>query len=205
VYSDVSAIVTGTGLTGGNIEFWPYSYNTNNAASVPGASSTIFDFGDQISGSGSYGSMQIANHDAGQMLISVNGWSGNNANIDLGLGDNLLYCRDASAFINSFTTIYPDWTFRANAGGYNVKRLQVYAAISNSIPEAVFGPEAPSINVTGGLVTVSFTGIAGYVYSVQRSTNLSNWTTVLTTNAPLQFIEGNSSEPAAFYRVQYNP
>lgn len=204
VYSDDPSIVTGVGLSGGNIEFWPNSYNTNNAAGVPGASSTIFDFGDQSSGSGSYGSMQIANHDAGQMLISLNGWAGNNANLDLGMGNNLLYCRDASAFINSFTTIYPDWTFRANAGAYTVKRLQVYAQVPNP-PGSVFGETAPSLIVTGGQIVFSFAGVAGYSYGLQRSTNLSTWTTILTTNAPFQFIEPNPPQPAAFYRLQYNP
>ena len=38
VYSNVKGIVTGTGLAGGNIEFWPNNYGPANAANVPNAS-----------------------------------------------------------------------------------------------------------------------------------------------------------------------
>jgi sialate O-acetylesterase len=76
VFSNVPGIVTGTGLTGGNVEFWPYNYFAVNSAGVPNASSTAFDWGDTDDFVLNYGSMQIANHDASQMLLSFNQWGG---------------------------------------------------------------------------------------------------------------------------------
>ena len=52
VYSNVKGIVTGTGLTGGNIEFWPNNYGPANSANVPNASGQVYDFGDEPVGPG---------------------------------------------------------------------------------------------------------------------------------------------------------
>ena len=41
VYSNVKGIVTGTGLKGGNIEFWPNNYGPANSANVPNASGQV--------------------------------------------------------------------------------------------------------------------------------------------------------------------
>ena len=111
VLSNVSGIVTGNNLAGGNIEFWSNNYDPANAAGVPNASATTFDFGDaigqQIDG---YGSMQIHNHDAKQTLFALNHWlAGQGA--DLGIGNH--------------PTENPDWTFAKNAGTYSTKRLRV--------------------------------------------------------------------------------
>ena len=78
VASNVAGIMTGTGLAGGNIEFWSTNYLQNNSARVPGASSATFDFGDQPAsgGSGDYGSMQIHNSAAAQTLLAFNNWGG---------------------------------------------------------------------------------------------------------------------------------
>jgi hypothetical protein len=40
------------------------------------------------------------------------------------------------------------------------------------------------VSVTGGAVTVSLAGVPGYTYQIQRSTNLVDWATLVTTNAP---------------------
>jgi sialate O-acetylesterase len=111
VYSNVKGIVTGTNLSGGNIEFWPNNYGPGNSAKVPHASGEVFDFGDEptdpVEG---YGSMQLHNHDAKQTLFAINHWSeGHRA--DLGIGN-------APAG-------NPDWTFAGNAGSYTTKRLRV--------------------------------------------------------------------------------
>ena len=112
VYSNVKGVVTGMGLSGGNIEFWPNNYSVENAADVANASSTTFDFGDQATEpKDGYGSMQIHNHEARQSLMSINHWTeGNNA--DLGIGNQ------ASG--------NPDWTFAKNAASYTMKRLRVF-------------------------------------------------------------------------------
>jgi sialate O-acetylesterase len=111
VLSNVKDIKVGTGIQGGNLEFWPNNYAGDNSAKVPNASSQVYDFGDApadpVAG---YGSMQVHNHDARQTLFALNHWSvGQGADVGIGnqSGNN------------------PDWTFAANAGSYQAKRLRV--------------------------------------------------------------------------------
>lgn len=111
VWSNADGIVTGTGLEGGNIEFWPQNYAPGNATSVPGASGSVYDSGDQaVERARGYGSMQIHNHDAGQTLFAINHWdTGDKA--DIGIGNR--------------SESHPDWTFAANAHTYPAGRLRV--------------------------------------------------------------------------------
>jgi sialate O-acetylesterase len=111
VYSNVKGIVTGAGLAGGNIEFWPNNYGPANSAGVPNASGDIYDFGDQPTDpTDGYGSMQVHNHDAKQTLFALNHWS-EGSRADLGIGNQ--------------PTDNPDWTFAGNAGTYQTRRLRV--------------------------------------------------------------------------------
>jgi sialate O-acetylesterase len=111
VYSNVKTIATGTGLSGGNIEFWPNNYSEQNSAKVPNASAQVFDFGDQPTElANGYGSMQVHNHDAKQTLFAVNNWNAG-SRADLGIGNQ--------------GNGNPDWTFAANAASYRGKRLRV--------------------------------------------------------------------------------
>jgi len=111
VISNVSGIATGTGLPGGNIEFWPSNYGPENSAKVPNASATLWDFGDQPGPpTDGYGCMQIHNFEAKQTIFAINQWkSGSNA--DIGIGNSVGRTRD--------------WTFTSNASEYDVKRLRV--------------------------------------------------------------------------------
>jgi sialate O-acetylesterase len=103
--------VTGTGLTGGNLEFWPNNYGPANSAKVPNASDQTFDFGDDPSDPvDGYGSMQVHNHEAKQTLFALNHWR-EGSHADVGIGNQ--------------PTGNPDWTFAGNAGSYPVKRLRV--------------------------------------------------------------------------------
>jgi len=111
VYSNVKGIVTGTGLAGGNIEFWPNNYGPANAAKVPNASAQVWDFGDESAPEAAgYGSMQVHNHDARQTLFALNHWN-EGSRADVGIGNQ--------------PKDNPDWTFAANAGSYKAKRLRV--------------------------------------------------------------------------------
>lgn len=111
VFSNARGIVTGTGLTGGNIEFWPNNYAPNNAAHVPNASSATYDFGDESTDpADGYGSMQVHNHEARQTVFAVNHWR-EGSRADVGIGNQ--------------PAGNPDWTFSANAGSYIAKRLRV--------------------------------------------------------------------------------
>lgn len=111
VFSSDESIMTGTGLRGGNIEFWPNNYAQNNSAHVPNASSDTFDFGDQPTDpSDGYGSMQVHNHDARQTLFAINHWSAG-SDADVGIGNQ--------------SHDNPDWTFAKNASNYPVMKLVV--------------------------------------------------------------------------------
>lgn len=111
VLSNVKGVATGTGLKGGNIEFWPNNYGPRNAAGIPGASPATWDFGDEpaepLDG---YGCMQVHNHDAGQTVFALNNWKAGGS-ADLGIGNQ--------------PAGNPDWTFAANASSYAAKRLRV--------------------------------------------------------------------------------
>jgi len=137
VLSNVAGIVTGTGLTGGNIEFWPSNYGAANDKGVPNADAGLLDFGDGGAGTGTgYGSMQIHNHDAAQTLLAFNGW--NNATSDLGIGNNTV--------VNATTgKVEPDWTFRRNAGDYTLKNMAILVRqVSTDTPPALLS-NAPEL------------------------------------------------------------
>lgn len=112
VLSNVTGIVTGESLAGGNIEFWPNNYKPDNAGNVPNASSDQYDGGDDFGGQtrDGYGSMQIHNHEAKQTLFAFNNWNAGQA-ADLGIGN----CAQGN----------PDWTFSHNASTYATKRLRI--------------------------------------------------------------------------------
>jgi hypothetical protein len=81
----------------------------------------------------------------------------------------------------------------------------VNVVISNN---SVFGPTPPAITVSAGNVNILYSGIPGYSYSVNRTTNLlSGWTTIWTTNVPaggtFLFTDPNAPQPA-FYQLLWN-
>ncbi|GAB5441571.1 MAG: 9-O-acetylesterase [Fuerstiella sp.] len=111
VSSNVADVKTGT-VQNANIEFWPHNYSPSNSSNVPGASSSVYDFGDSpgapVAG---YGCMQIHNIDAKQTIFAVNHWrAGKKA--DVGIGNSEGQTRD--------------WTFSGNADGFPNKRLRIY-------------------------------------------------------------------------------
>jgi len=140
VQSNVGSIVTGTGITTGNIEFWPYNYQPDNDAGVPGASSTAFDFGDWNSSANTYGSMQIHNYGAGQTLFAFNAYNGYNGG-ELGIGNQVGGSGN------------PDWTFAGNAGSYTVRSLEIWVLPTEVVPL----PSAAwmGLGLLGGLGIVS--------------------------------------------------
>ena len=96
----------------GNIEFWPNNYAQHNEENVPGASNSLFDFGDSMAEPvDGYGSMQVHNTQDKQTLFAFNHWRLGQA-ADLGIGNSAGSTRD--------------WTFTKNAGDYSRKRLRIY-------------------------------------------------------------------------------
>lgn len=71
VASNLPGVVTGTGITTGNMEVWPTNYGVANALPTPGASIDTYDFGDQRR-PGGYGSMQVHNYGALQTIFGYN-------------------------------------------------------------------------------------------------------------------------------------
>ena len=131
VESNVAGVTNGTGIATGNIEFWPTDYSRTNTAGVPGASNSSYDLGDSRSSGGTYGSMQIHNHEtgSGHTIMAFNRWGGSSGDADLGIGN-----RPASGDA--------DWTFAQNADDYTIKNLYVMVredatpGVFRNVPEA---------------------------------------------------------------------
>ena len=132
IFCNVDGVVTGTGITTGNIEFWPWNYSSANAIGIPNADSggNVYDFGDTISTGGNYGSMQVHNHGASQVLMAINRWN-SASTMNLGIGNQ--------------PSGNPDWTFNYNSAEYIVKTLQVYAKI-----DTVETTAPTALSATGG-------------------------------------------------------
>jgi hypothetical protein len=117
VLSNTTKVVTGAGLTTGNIEIWPNNYGAANEAGVPGASGSVYDTGDDLNEGvpAGYGSLQIHNHAAGanETVLAYNAWGSSSRIGDVGIGNQ--------------PSDHPDWTFANNAGNYEIARLYVLA------------------------------------------------------------------------------
>lgn len=138
VISDAPGIVTGAGISTGNIEFWPTDYDSTNSNNVPNASDSVYDWGDNPVNDGAYyGSMQIANYGASQMLFSFNDWNSGSV-ADLGIGNQ--------------PSGNPDWTFANNASDYTVKNLEIVVGNASSVPEP-----GPALPVGMGLLLAALT------------------------------------------------
>ncbi|MGY8689696.1 MAG: hypothetical protein ACKVHP_18430, partial [Verrucomicrobiales bacterium] len=112
VDSNTDLVTKGTGLAGGNIEFWPGNYSAPNVKTtpIPNADEGTFDFGDNAGGGAGYGSMQVHNHLASETVFGYNAWGAGGGDLGIGNGaDN------------------PDWTFAGNAATYGIKNLYVLA------------------------------------------------------------------------------
>ena len=86
VRSSMPGLTTGDGLAGGSVELWPSNYDPSNPASMPLASSSLYDWGDNPDTGAGYGSMQLHNSAAGQVMFAYNGWGiGGSWICDLGI------------------------------------------------------------------------------------------------------------------------
>jgi len=113
VVSNVEGVKNGTGMDGGNIEFWKTDYGPKNKKGISGADDGRFDFGDeQFVGRGGFGSMQVHNYKERHTVFALNNWkAGQNAN--LGIGN----CPDKGK--------HADWTHHGTAHRYPKARMRI--------------------------------------------------------------------------------
>ena len=95
--------------------------------------------------------------------------------------------------VRDFRTYRPGDTVRTASGLITI-------SVTNATSSAV------SAAAVGGVVTINFAGVPGYAYDVERTTNLVNWSVILTTNAPAHglwiFRDGTPPQPSAYYRLR---
>ena len=101
------------------------------------------------------------------------------------------------------------YTISDGGGDTNIGYINIVVSTS-----PLFGQISGQLNPNGSALTLNFTGQPGYPYSVQRSTNLTSWVTIWTTNAPAgsQFNYtdnysdlGGLAPSAAYYRLAWVP
>lgn len=115
-------------------------------------------------------------------------------------GNYLVYSND-NAVADQFTYNVTD-----GFGGNSSSVVTV-----NVDTQPLFGVGSPVISTSGGSPVINFAGIPNYSYSVLRSATVdfSGFDIVLTTNVPVggvfQFTDADPPQPAAFYRLQFNP
>lgn len=81
------------------------------------------------------------------------------------------------------------------------------------VSQAFVTGQNATVTVGGSTATVSFAGIPGFSYSVERSTNLVLWAGIWTTNAPANGLFNYTDDfsdlgvvpGSAYYRLKYNP
>ena len=95
-----------------------------------------------------------------------------------------------------------NYTVSDGFGGTNSGVITLTAGSSGGVTGQV-----NSFTVSGGVANMTFTGIPGYPYNVQRSTDLTTWSTIWTTNAPsnglFQFNDNSAPTPSAYYRLMW--
>jgi len=142
----------------------------------------------------------ISDADSDTITVSSLGTSTNGVTLTTGGGYVLYY--NTNLVNDQFTYSVSDGNGGSTTGTVN---LAAQAFISG---------QSASVAISGGTATVSFAGIPGLSYTAQRSTNLTAWVSILTTNAPtsglFEVIDDFSDlgfiiPVSAYYRLQYNP
>jgi pectin methylesterase-like acyl-CoA thioesterase len=137
--------------------------------------------------------------DANSNLTTLVGTGVSTNGVTLGTSSGFLLYQNPNNLNDQFT-----YTASDGFGGTNTGLVSIVLSTNS-----VFGPVGPVVHVASGIPTVTYTGIAGLSYSINRSTNLlSGWTTIWTTNMPaggvFQFTDPNPPQPTAFYQLLWN-
>lgn len=112
VISNVTGVKNGN-FPEGNIEFWGCDFVRANGSKIPGGSDRLYDTGDTPvqNGKPGYGSMQIHNFAAGQVVFAFNNFAAPVADIGIGNAPGN----------------HPDWTFMKNSGKFSKATVKIYA------------------------------------------------------------------------------
>jgi hypothetical protein len=148
------------------------------------------------------------------LLISLadvaTNWTGNQVSL---AGVNLLTTNNVSVLTNNSWILYPNsqnvsdqinYGIVDSFGGTNVGYINIL------VNPFVTGQQS-QLSYAGNVATVTFYGIPGYTYTVQRSTDLNTWDTVTTTNLPggsngrFTVTDSNAPPGSAYYRLKWNP
>jgi len=101
------------------------------------------------------------------------------------------------------------YTISDGHGGTNQGQVDIVVSTS-----PMFGQTTSLVPSASGGVTLKFAGQPGYTYDIQRSTNLTAWVTIWTTNAPpagpFRFTDtyldlGGTPPASAYYRLSWVP
>ena len=150
VASNVGGIVTGNGITTGNIEFWHQCYGQAGALGL-GGNDGLYDFDDYYVSDSCYGSMQVHNHGAGQTVFGFNAWDNSSWIDELGIGNA--------------PSGHPDWTFHQNSGTYSTRTLWVLVRQ---------GPPPPPAPASCSAILLAGDSIGDGIYTIDPAQNGGN-------------------------------
>jgi len=117
-------------------------------------------------------------------------------------GTNLFGATDATLTLTNVTTDL--------AGLYGVTVTNLAGLASTSATLSVYTSAAAVLTTPPGLTSDGFqftiTGVPGFNYVVEASTNLADWVPLFTNTSPFTFVDGGASNfPARYYRSVYVP
>jgi catechol 2,3-dioxygenase-like lactoylglutathione lyase family enzyme len=117
-------------------------------------------------------------------------------------GTNLVEATDATLILTNVTT--------DQAGTYGVTVTNLAGIASTSATFCVYSSAAAVLTAppsfSGDGFQFTNTGVPGFNYAVEASTNLVDWVPLVTNTSPFTFVDGDATNfPARYYRSVYLP
>ena len=95
---------------------------------------------------------------------------------------------------------------RKNFANNTITRQFTVTVVTSASAVAMHTSLAVKAPPASGQFALTVSGVSGYKYVVQVSTNLASWVSVLTNTAPFTFVDVNASQfSQRFYRAYYLP
>jgi len=137
--------------------------------------------------------------DSDSLSLAAVGTSTNGVTLDTNSFPGYVVYYNSNTVTDQFTYFVAD-----GYGGTN----SAVITLNSSSPASSTG-QVTSLTITGGVASMTFLGIPGFTYNVQRATNdvSGPWFTIWTTNAPaggaFQFDDSGVTAPSAYYRLSW--